>query len=482
MAKKKVKKKASVSSSYNNLVKHFNKMFILGWMETTYKNVDYRESLKILEELKDKAYLYEKTKGVIKLDNIILVEFINYIEEMIFLCNREDRNVSEILLVYKERITNMMKEHGISLELFIVISDYFDVVKINNASKQGYSCSRIMSFMELIAFYCALFRITLKNKLIESICVLDNELFIKYGSKPVVSNDELRALETKAVSDKDYKRRNTVRMKIAMYYQERLPESDGEISLIDSSDLTDIYFRNVNLNIPFEDKKEFILNKLNGNFLLERRYGVQTSGVLLDVISKNKDIDSILVREDKINFYLDIKIKSTANVFTRLARDEYDYEIEAKSTEFYNPLSDGYSVPKKNHVNIRAVLNKEALNSNDKNDCLKIPRVMIYGVNSENILLQLIYLAITSVYVAVCDNDICKSEVRLHSVINNKGFYTKAKYYRVGYIRRLPVGQKMSDIAKENAKKEGFVYIPEGYTFVSAANIALSKEKVIKIR
>ena len=63
------------------------------------------------------------------------------------------------------------------------------------------------------------------------------------------------------------------------------------------------------------------------------------------------------------------------------------------------------------------------------------------------------------------------------------GWYKRTESFRIAHIRKLPVGSKMSENAKMEAKKAGFSYIEDGYTFVRANNLDKepTEKKIIKI-
>ena len=76
------------------------------------------------------------------------------------------------------------------------------------------------------------------------------------------------------------------------------------------------------------------------------------------------------------------------------------------------------------------------------------------------------------------------SDVKMFTVNRKeKGGYKRTESFRIAHIRKLPVGSKMSENAKLEAKKAGFGYIEEGYTFVRASHLDKepTSKKIIKI-
>ena len=72
-----------------------------------------------------------------------------------------------------------------------------------------------------------------------------------------------------------------------------------------------------------------------------------------------------------------------------------------------------------------------------------------------------------------------------YTIANNKASgYNRSSGFRVAHLRKLPVGEKASEEAKRNAKKDGFDNIPEGYTYVRESYSVNDKEnkKIVKIK
>lgn len=205
----------------------------------------------------------------------------------------------------------------------------------------------------------------------------------------------------------------------------------------------------------------------------ERKYVYSKEGIRFDFLEEDSDISHIDMIESKEYIYVNIFFKNNGGIFI------LNPAKENKTTEFTAKI---FKYP----FRIEKQLLKD---KKDLADLLKAIQSVGYDVGQTKMTMTMIALIKTlilnCIYCAYYDFKIFNGVVKVSNRTTSKHNKKQGRNsgFRVGYIRKLPMGYNMSDEAKLNAKKADIIEIPQGYTYVKSVDADDEpSKKVIKIK
>ena len=233
--------------------------------------------------------------------------------------------------------------------------------------------------------------------------------------------------------------------------------------------------------IPFDK----LVNIPNG-----RKYAFSKAGVRFEFLNKEQNIDYIDMIETKDSISLNVYVINNGGFYiTSKVYSGAEWMVNAPNKKLGR--NDIREVDTK-LIRIPFYIRKEDLSSaNTYEDMMRAVSSVGYSlVPDDNVIVHFMVgvmtLILCCIYSAYYDLNIFKSSLRLYNKSeSHKSGYNRTSGFRVAHLKRLPVGSKASEEAKQNAKKEGFDVIPDGYTFVRASyatNPDNEVKKIIKIK
>lgn len=275
--------------------------------------------------------------------------------------------------------------------------------------------------------------------------------------------------------------------------------SDEFIINNDNKDIEMIIFTEKHTPCPFIKDGKFLLSMDDiMNIPDKRKYGIPSEGTKFEFLNKDSGFDWIEMREIKESVVFKINLINKGNILYLDRKNHYDWitEVSSRNNIFDSSGAERFAKPliDKNLKLTMIIKKKDIYENNSLNEIVKKAKMTgteLYNDNRDTMyeMLNITLVCLSCMYLAYYNPNMLNGDVRLYNIVNKKkSGYKKGDSYRVPYIRKLPAGYKMSESALNEAKKEGFYNIPEGYTFVSAHEVKCSvdskkkNQKTIKIK
>lgn len=500
MAKKKLNSKEKTNDEKLNLIMrrvHGRSLNILG--EECLKNFTSNTIMEVINEMKNVFYEMDKREVSGFINDYYFMELLNYTEEMFMLMYSGKVNISQEMEFYRKKVVELHKKYNIRFEMYIYVNKIgvlFENYKLYPSNKGSYYslvAKAITDLMFVFYQYASTYVLKIKNKKMKEFVKKGDNIEIKYDNANLISPEILDSTYTAIMN--------------------RLPVGEKQMAAIESvnASLHKIYSNYMSKDIHpdfFEETKGFIgLNKIYElpivhdkekmisfddlvNIPNGRKYAFSKAGVRFEFLNKEQNIDYIDMIETKDSISLNVYIINNGGFYiTNKVYSGAEWMINASNKKLgRNDIKD---VDTK-LIRIPFYIKKEDLsNATTYEDMIRAVNSVGYSpVPDDDIaihfMMSLIILILCCIYSAYYDLNIFKSSLRLYNKsTSNKLGYNRTSGFRVAHLKRLPVGSRASEEAKQNAKKEGFDVIPDGYTFVRASYATNSEneaKKIIKIK
>lgn len=496
---KKVKKSMTFIQKYNYLLKNMYIKLLANTFNRFFGNKELSNIIEYFDYIKDVYYdLSEMAEVADYNTNPQYITVIDYIQDMyISLLNYSELfETKDVLMKTKDSIIEFLKDETSMLNTIlssckisgIVLGSCEEIIPKNITNYDSTLMRRIISFTNFMIQFSSFYIIKYKNLYIKKLDIHMNKISIVYDSKLLVDEktiDSLIKLIAKPIlsdSEKLYYRKTTdIIDALAQPFTDFTNNADI-YEFISSSQ--QVYIDNNLDNIPFKNTDKF---QLTDDTLLDivdnRKYIIPKCGVCIDILDKNYDIDRIEVKEDTYNIHMCLYLNNNGNLFNLEHTQSFNDNLQAIiDKQLRNGLINNRPIESKT-VKLYISINKYLLNKQLFEAAYNFP---IIDASNKALALDNLYITCYScLYLLYCNPYIYKKVTRLYNLKKEhaKG-YTKEAFYRVGFLRKLPKGYKMSTEARNNALQEGFINVPRGYTFVRASNLELadkSEMRVIKI-
>lgn len=451
MAKGKSKNKEK-KQTFNAFLKDRYFAIILGNFEKIYSTLDYESQLNLVYAYKDLYlnFISELNDTKFLAEEIDVLNFLGYIEELFLIQSLKKSEYSTIIKKIRNKIVEYMKKTNSCLQLVLTINKATKYINLEGDKN-------LILFQIMLTYfisYCSCYVVTYKNRVVKDIVMLeDRTLNIDYTATPYLSEIEMEKVVSKECSKNLL---DSIIYKATSFTKTFLLGSVLDVeSILNLS--TPIQFKSEVRNFPLKNNGSYLIDdSFLFNFYNLRKYAIPYTGVVLDVIDTTKDVERITVNENELNFVVIIHLKINENVIVESFNYKKTFPIVCYVSKTFN------------------------IENPSGNDFI-LANQFLFNAPIKDIL----YLALASIYVVICDTKIMLSHFRVSERNKSTHLKTRESGYRVGHIRRLSGNSKMSKEAFQNAKREGFSYIPEGYTFVRSSGIDKlhsDSPKTIKIK
>lgn len=415
----------------------------------------------------------------------LYISLINYVNELLYIVNNVDLiTMKKQVKAVKDRILPILKEKEIKAELQVFamhVGGRFD----NTNKKFKDIITAIAGICSILAEYLQTYIYKYKNKKIEYISE-ENHISIKYTNYELFYKEQIKYMKKYSLSGEEDKTGKFV-----------------EYTYKITDEISQAYYKFVNQNkenymgyLYIQEDLELPLINENGSIELseeellqiptQRKYAIHKNGVEF-IFKCNKSIDKIEMFEDVSKIKFNVWINNNGNLY----KSKTDIStIECLANPLNDIAKDNKAALKKNRISQNKIklcfdIDKEKFNNTvsvaDK--ILSIRNLNYTNGNNDSkfpYYIRLILLA--CIYVAYNNPNRFSTEISLYNR-HLKQLGSKRKYdFIIGHIRRLPKNCRMSEQAKINAQKEGFLCIPDSYTFVSTfCKSNITRKKIIKI-
>ena len=474
--------------NFNHLMRKLSYATLMSFMymlsqedEATIENLFliYTELYEEEEEERPAYSMYYKSvintmKDIIYLKNINISKCIEYSKTIL------NKEVKYAISLFSENIKLGFYLYTLSIGGKIIekVKENYEVYE-ENVRRLVYCCTMLS---EYIVSYVYKFR----NKQFKSL-IRNGEIFeIEYKSINLLYDEEIEYLMQKIkkrestesdikFSKISYKITNEMNQLIYWY-------ANDDNGIVGHNKYLGYLYASYDIKIPLVSLvKPIPLSHENFNEITtKRKYAIHSSGVNFNFLNK-ESVDIIEMYEDLDNIYFIVHMINDKIKFT-------DESISDR--ECLNFVASDYMYEKKvlsnNRVKLEFKCNKSILAKNDGWSKVTSIRVSNFNIDSEDkasyiFIMTIKTLLLVCIYIAFCNPYKFKKQVLMERREFKKSGSKRDLDYRIGYLRLLPEGYKMSDEARLNARKKGFLYIPDGYTFVREVKPENAKKKVIDI-
>ena len=459
---------------------------------------DLIETVQRFKEWYEEQYEYLKQESF---DKLLYIENLDYFIEAVILFKDGKLNREEAVKYLKDKLYDLAIKRDVNLEMLMAnarVITRAGLIRNKNARNLIYEIYyRIAQVLFSTAYYTSSYLEKPKNKEAKEVILNKDtsKLEIIYSNKELLTEKEIEDIiefyrSNDGLNDKKsfIVRNNIIRVlnNINTPLNIFIKDEKGKKFLIYQNGK--FFIKDYKGNIPLKTSK--------GNYLLEtneirnpyknRRYLIPKGGIYFDVIDKSSIVHHIEMIEDKENFYINIYLKNNDDIFIESHEStSFNKNVNEKLKKFADNTPRLY---KEELFPVSCYISKTLFENEVPEDGIMTVscRVSNNECNGE-LSYDLTYLIFACIYIAYCNPTLFKGVLNLHGLErkeNSNGF-KKSRYYKAAYIRRLPKGSKMSETAKLNAKEEGFLEVPQGYTFVRASNVDLlddEKSKIVHIR
>lgn len=494
----KKKKKLTKNRNYDDMVNRIIRLFSMKMTNVSASqcvNICSATTIeKIFTNLKDKFYVLDKREVEGLIDDTYFLEIFNYVEEIFMMIYSDKENLPECIEFYKNKIVKMHKENDIHYELFIYMSKVCFLLESEGETAIERKVSSLITDA-LFAFYQSILTYVhkFKNYKMKEFYEKDNRVYLKYDKvkafpeelisliysnlkNDILLTDKQQKLLVTYMEDLNRVYSNFSGRHINPEFYEEMRghlslESDYEVPLVDELE------RYVSI--------EKILDLPNG-----RKYAFPNSSVRFEFLNKKKCVELIDMKESKDMICFNVFIRNKGDITIKKVVNDTEFwgDDPSRYKKALKTLPDEKVTTSK--LKLPFYIKKKDLGTiNALKDIPKIVNVIGYlpieGNYSEILYKKLVVLVLACLYCAYCDLNLFKDEVKLYNRASDKTLgYNRSSGFRVAHLRKLPVGEKASEDAKRNARKDGFNDIPEGYTYVRETYSIKDNEnkKIIKIK
>lgn len=414
--------------------------------------------------------------------------YIDYIGDLYLATDSGGNRFNTVLKGIKNRIVPKLQESDTKWEFFISLNRIGAKLEVYSSRPDMniIGITQITTAIMLIfSIYITTYIIKMKNKTISKFYDDNGHINIQYGPKELLTREEVDALisisefETpklfskaiqKVIAEVDIQSSN---YSVADIAQEYLSLSSQSCLKIDK-DLGEYPFTIDGSNlISIDDLKSLPNNRL---------YAIPSSGIRFEFLNKDKNIDYIEMKESKGKLVFCINLINNGGIYVG-SDTETLLQIDPENCSIYEYKEKSLKIPFTLSIkHLESAWTLESIVFNSK--FIATTPIVNTDIFKEE-LKKWMYTCLCCVYMAYYNPKMFENMIRLHNIDRTKkSGYSKQENYRVAHLRKLPIGYKISEEAIKEAAKNGFNYIPEGYTFVSASNLAKEPEskRVITIK
>lgn len=493
----KKKKKSTKSKNYDDKVNRIVRLYSMKIVNISANQCIsmYPSSTveKVFADLKNKFYILDKKEVAGLIDDMYFLEIFNYVEELFIMLYSNNTRLLEYTEFYRKKIIELHKKNDIQYELFVYMSKVCFLLENVGETVVEREISKLITDL-LFGFYQSILTYIhkFKNCKMKEFYEVEGKVYLKY--------DKIKAFPEELIDSIHSNLQNDIlltskQQKLLIAYLEGLnrvysnfagrhinpefyEEMKGHLSL------------ESNYDVPLVDELEkyVSIDKLfdlpNG-----RKYAFPNSGVRFEFLNKKKCIESIDMKESKDIIYFNVFLRNKGDISIKKVLNDDEF---LKDDLAYNKALENFPDKKvtTSKIKLPFYIRKESLGTiKTLKELPKIISVVGYlpvkNNYSEILYNKLGLLILACLYCAYCDLNLFKDEIKLYNRANNKASgYNRSSGFRVAHLRKLPVGEKASEEAKRNAKKDGFDNIPEGYTYVRESYSVNDKEnkKIVKIK
>lgn len=460
----------------------------------------------IINQIKDVYYRMDKREVDGLVDESYFMVIFNYVEEL-FLTIDIDKNIDfvERSTYYRKKIVEFHKDNDIKWELFIYINKVSVLLENPRLyENEKYNTERDLKIVKAITdvlycfyMYCFTYVEKVKNKKFKCFRKEDSHVVLEYENRifaePELLQGTYYAMSNRIpVTEKQYKCTASI-----------IAEIDRIYANFVSQKINADYYKEVQgflthkgetkLPIVYDESKmlsEDLLNKIP----FGRKYAFSSAGVRFNFLNKDDGVDYIDMVESKDSISLNVYLINDGNFYTT-KRDvngldwvESEEIKAAMDKSFKKPIAEKVTGKR---IKIPFYMQKDSIKETDTiYDKLAYLSPIGYvpdksDSKSLELFTGLAKLVLCCIYCAYYDLNVFKGILNIggRERKNNENALPRhrASSFRVAHLRKLPVGRKASAESLANAKKEGFDYIEEGYTFVRAFVPNENEKKVIDI-
>lgn len=473
---------SAVNTMGSHCVNSFSESLVMGVISEI-KNIYYTMDKKEVEGLVYEGYF---------------MELLNIVEEILFLIYSGNENISEEVQYFKKKIIDMYKAEDLKYELYIYLNKVCFLLEnplLYGETTKGRIYGNVAKIITDILFcfflYATTFVLKHKNKKMNCFIEKDGHIEIKYENGQLLPNEIVESLyesmkTNSTLTDKQHKSFQIVFESMHRIYSNYLGRFIDDEFYEEDKGYLDV---KKEYTFPIiNTEREISIEKLS-QIPFNRKYAFSSSGIRFEFTNKKESIDHIDIVEKPDMFNINVFVINSGGINVVKNYVNIDDEWGARK-ELLKNRKDINSEEKVNSKIIRLPLyiNKEKLkNAKDFDSIIKSFCILGYrpkpSQNTDKFYADIFRVVLNCLYSALYDLHIFKNTFTMYNkVASNKGGYQRNSGFRVAHIRKLPKGQKISAESIQNAKKEGFVDIPEGYTFVKASITNETDKKVVKIK
>lgn len=487
--RKKVKSKnieKEIDLKFNYCMKEAYKFLLTYFIVQLYSLPNKDEISEAINAIEDVYYKIDKREVEGMINEYYFMEILNYISDFLTVANisiskKDTEKLNKAFDFYAEKISNILKDNDLGYELYIFSNKTCLLLcnpKLYNEEQKKHLIT-IKALTDVIFAYIQYVSIRvlkIKNNEIIEFAEKNEKIVIKYGKNRAFSNNLVMSIyESLATCTEKSVCKNELVIKtcksLDKIYSDFLSRNiDKEFH----SELSGYLYFTKKYNIPIVTTSKVVKDDLL-KLPNDRKYSYSSVGIRFVFLDENSSVEYIdmIEKKDVINF--NVFLKNEGGLFMS---DYGDTELSDKSKEIIAPK---FRLP-------FLVYKKYLAEANDVKDLIDNVSSIGYSIGNDDISINqsiaIRLLVLNCLYCAYYDYNMFNNSIRIseRNIYSKKGDSSRKSGFRVGYIRKLPLGSNMSDMAKENARKEGFTSIPEGYTFVKSTYIGNDDKKIIKIK